>query len=151
MTGKDLSLHPPPPACARISNPTTWPHSHPSKIPVTCLWICLCHDGASDAKYSGTAACSAVFRKVQGEKMFKGSFRESPDDRKERWNFTIKPCSQYPSVGAIWKLNTEPLREVTNWVKTNIKSYLRNYIGVLKCLLPSPLFKSVEITKEFVC
>lgn len=34
MTGEDLSPHPPrvPPVCARISNPTIWPHAHPSTI-----------------------------------------------------------------------------------------------------------------------
>lgn len=126
MTGKDTSLHPlPPPVCARILHLTTWPHKCPFNIQSVAyeqvyVWLCIrpqvfrsCHMLCSIHESPGKKKSLKVpLEKVQ----------ITPFWWKGKMEFcTIKHCAQHLRVGAIWELNTELLRQITNLVLSQNK------------------------------
>lgn len=81
MTGKDLFLHPPlPPVCARISNPTTWPHICPTSpkyqwLTNKYIYAVMVHQMQNIQELLHAPQYSEKSRK----KMFKSFFGESTD------------------------------------------------------------------------
>lgn len=154
MTGKDLSLHPPlPPVCARISNPTTRPHTCPPSPKYQ--WLANKYIYAAMVHQMQNIKYSEKFRK---KKCFKVSLEKAQmrpcwwKGKMEFYNKALWPVSQ---CGNHARVKHRAFKRNNKLTKKNIESYLHNYICVPKCLLPSPLFcewhVSVETTKEFVC
>lgn len=82
MTGKDQPLHPPlPPVCARISNPTTWPHVHPSTIwSITYVYAATVTVHQIPNIQELCPMSCGIQKKSRKKKKLKGSFKESTDD-----------------------------------------------------------------------